>query len=401
MSNNKKNVYDEINNYDNYEKNGVRYVNTTHKEFDKRMSDRYQANPTFNLSTRKATEYKCDLSPIPGDSSKEWGPIYLFPHYLIESPKYRIEPDKDTDFVNITHICTYNELITVLIDKKDMSCQGFKAFILDTLDNMLNTVNECEIPKTIDPEEYASYRQLMSLIHFINKYNKYLHILPYRFKNVLVHILGDNERRYRVYAIATIAENGVVRGDITNNHLFEKYTLEKMIADCVHKNYNRKYKKYEEKMNSLTNMSDKIDYKITNRRVFEADLINNYNDNLGKLVQEFNEKADEIGIEETWKTNVGFVILKYIDYIAEFKKDMKPIKLYVDEYKHLCFTDRVKKSEILDNFCMFGTIPTPKQNADYEYNPDDFKVEDDSDYITEPGSMIIIFNDKNLEDDAE
>lgn len=98
---------------------------------------------------------------------------------------------------------------------------------------------------------------------------------------------------------------------------------------------------------------------------------------------------------------VGFIILKYIDYIAEFRtEDVKPIKLYINEHKRLCFTDKVKKSEISDNFGTFvfnGTLPI-KQNANYKYNPYDFKVEDDSDYITEPGSMIIIFNVNNLED---
>ena len=391
-----KNAHDEI---DNCEKNGVRYVNTTHKEFTNMMYERRCHDlPNFNLSTRKVTEYKCDLGPAPDDASKDWGAIYLFPHYLIESPKYRIEPDiQDTDLVDITYICTYNELFTVLIDKKDMSCPGFRRFILDTLDNMLHTVNGCKIPKTRDPENYLSYRQLMTMICFINKYNKYLHILPYRFKNVLVHIFGDNECRYRRYAVATIAENGMVRGDVMNNHLIEKSTIEKA-SNCDHKNYNRKHK---EAFMNFRKISDMIDYEINNHNTFSTDLITDYEDNLRKLVKEFNEKADEVGIEEAWKTKVGFVILKYIDYIGEFKTDdMKPIKLYVDAYKHLCFTDRVKQSEISD----FGleTIPTLKLNTeDYKYNPDDFKVEDDSDYITEPGSMIIIFNNKNLEDDAE
>lgn len=389
-----KNAHNEI---DNCEKNGVRYVNTTHKEFIKMMSERHQDSPIFNLSTRKVTEYKCDLGPGPDDASKDWGAIYLFPHYLIESPKYRIEPDiQDTDLVDITYICTYNELFTVLIDKKDMSCPGFRRFILDTLDNMLHTVNGCKIPKTRDPENYLSYRQLMTMICFINKYNEYLHILPYRFKNVLVHIFGDNECRYRRYAVATIAENGVIKGDIVNTHLIEKSVIEKA-ANCDHKNYNRKHK---EAFMNFIKISDMIDYEITNHNTFSTDLITDYEDNLRKLVKEFNEKADEIGIEEAWKTKVGFVILKYIDFIAEFKTDdMKPIKLYVDAYKHLCFTDRVKQSEISD--FGLGTLPTLKLNTDYKYNPDDFKVEDDSDYITEPGSMIIIFNNKNLEDDAE
>ena len=162
-----------------------------------------------------------------------------------------------------------------------------------------------------------------------------------------------------------------------------------------YRNGNPKYK-YEAGMN-FTKMSDKIDYEIASHDTFKSDLITYYDGNLKKLVKEFNEKADEVSIEEAWKTKIGFIILKYIDYIAEFKiEDMKPIKLYVDENKHLCFTDRVKKSEILDTFGIFvADFPTPKPNVDYKYNPDDFKVEGD-DYITVPGSTIIIYDKKNL-----
>ena len=60
---------------------------------------------------------------------------------------------------------------------------------------------------------------------------------------------------------------------------------------------------------------------------------------------------------------------------------------------------KAAKSEISNNFGIFPAFPKPEPNSDYKYNPDDFKVEDD--YITEPGSMIIIFNNKNLEDDSE
>ena len=199
------------------------------------------------------------------DVSKSLGAIYLFPHYRIVSSKYRIEPDReDTDMLDISDICTHhNELFTILIDKKDMSCQGFKMFILDTLDNMLHAVNECKIPKTIDPENYLSYRQLMTIICFINKYNEYLHILPYRFKYVLVHILDDNNDEcgyYYRYNIATIAENGEVIGDIMNCHLIEKSEVGKT-SDYDYRNDNPEYK-YEVAMNFITKMSDKIDYKI-------------------------------------------------------------------------------------------------------------------------------------------
>lgn len=212
---------------------GVCYVNTTHEEFTKMMNERHQDTPDFNLSTRKVDEYKCDLGPAPDDASKDWGVVYLFPHYLIESPKYRIEPDiEDTDLIDITYICIYNEHTIVLIDKKDMNCPGFRRFILDILNNMLHTVNECKIPKSRDPENYLSYRQLMTMICFVNKYNEYIRILPYRTKNVLVHILGDNECRYRRYAIATIAENGKNIVEVANSHLVAKSTAKNLEDDA-------------------------------------------------------------------------------------------------------------------------------------------------------------------------
>jgi hypothetical protein len=367
---------------------GVRYVNTTHEEFIKMMNERHQDVPDFNLSTRKVDEYKCDLGPAPDDASKEWGAIYLFPHYLICSPM-NIEPDiKDTDLVDITYFCTYNEQTIVLIDKKDMNCPGFRRFVFDTLDNTLHTVNGCMIPKTRDPENYLSYRQLMAMIRFVNKYNTHLHIFPsYSFKYVLVHTFSSNGCYHR-YAIATIDENGNNIVAVANN------PTTKSTAKSTAK---KKSAKHKEAFANFEKISDMIDYEITNHDTFANDLITDYEDNLKKLAKEFNKKVDEVGIEEAWKTKVGFIILKYIDYIGEFKtEDMKPIKLYVDAYKHLCFTNRVKKSEI-SGF----SLPTPQANPDYKYNPDDFEVEDDSDYITTPGDMIIIFNNKNLEEDAD
>lgn len=371
---------------------GVRYVNTTHEEFIKMMNERHQDIPDFNLSTRKVDEYKCDLGPAPDDASKDWGAIYLFPHYLICSPM-NIEPDiKDTDLVDITYFCTYNEQTIVLIDKKDMNCPGFRRFVFDTLDNILHTVNGCMIPKTRDPENYLSYRQLMAMIRFVNKYNTHLHIFPsYSFKYVLVHTFSSNGCYHR-YAIATIDENGNNIVAVANNP-----TTKSTAKSTAKKKSANSKSKHKEAFANFEKISDMIDYEITNHDTFANDLITDYEDNLKKLAKEFNKKVDEVGIEEAWKTKVGFIILKYIDYIGEFKtEDMKPIKLYIDAHKHLCFTNKVKAYEI-SGF----SLPTPQANPDYKYNPDDFEVEDDSDYITNPGDMIIIFNNKNLEEDAD
>jgi hypothetical protein len=389
---------------------GVEYVNTTHEEYVNRFTKNGTLSTLrpFDVTCKKVDKYTCSLTPHPDcfkphvdekDKNKKYGVIYYFPHYIIKSD-YRIEPDViDTDMVDITHICSYPDDIIVLINKKDMNCNGFKRYILDTKADMLSCLNKLKIEFNEDPEKFAAYRQMMTMVQFINKYNKYICISPNKdSKWTLVHTLNsiDNGRKdYREYCIVifdgikTMNTDVRIKNPSVLNNEVENY-----------RNDNPEYK-YDVEMNFITKMSDKIDYKIASHDAFKDDLITNTNYNLRKLVKEFNEKADEIGIEKAWKAKVGFIILKYIDYIAEFRtEDVKPIKLYINEHKRLCFTDRVKKSEISDNFGTFvfnGTLPT-KQNVDYKYNPYDFKVKDDSDYITEPGSMIIIFNVNNLED---
>lgn len=390
---------------------GVEYVNTTHEEYVNRFTKNGTLSTLrpFDVTCKKVDKYTCSLTPHPDcfkphvdekDKNKKYGVIYYFPHYIIKSD-YRIEPDViDTDMVDITHICSYPDDIIVLINKKDMNCIGFKRYILDTKADMLSCLNKLKIKFNEDPEKFAAYRKMMTMVQFINKYNKYICISPNKdSKWTLVHTLNsiDNGGKdYREYCIVifdgikTMNTNVRIKNPSVLNNEVENY-----------RNDNPEYK-YDVAMNFITKMSDKIDYKIASHDAFKDDLITNYNYNLRKLVKEFNEKADEIGIEKAWKTKVGFIILKYIDYIAEFRtEDVKSIKLYINEHKRLCFTDRVKKSEISDNFGTFvfnGTLPTKQNAEDYKYNPYDFKVEDDSDYITEPGSMIIIFNVNNLED---
>lgn len=370
-----KKAYDEI---DNCEKNGVRYVNTTHKEFIKLMSERHQDTPNFNLSTRKVTEYKCDLGPGPDDASKDWGAIYLFPHYLIESPKYRIEPDiQDTDLVDITYICTYNELITVLIDKEDMSCPGFRRFILDTLDNMLHTVNGCKIPKTRDPENYVSYRQLMTMICFINKYNEYLRILPYRFKTVLVHIIGDNdERKYRVYAIVIIPDT-VIRG----KNIAEKIMDNKENQDNI--KYAMDYDGdtiVNQADDYFTNMIKKT-FTDTDKRSFD-DSCRNWKHMLRTMVNIVNnEIKNGCPIANVWDTESGKTLKNLADfifenaqYIAELTKEDVEFTVNVTKDYNLALTfsvdeddddDEVKYVNPGDGFGTFHHNKT-KEEADDE-----------------------------------
>lgn len=206
---------------------GVEYVNTTHEDYMMRYIKDGTLRP-FDVSGEKVEKYTRSLVPHPDycfkphvdekDKDKKYGVIYYFPHYIIKSD-CRIEPDViDTDMVDITHICDYPDDTIVLINKEDMNCNGFKRYILDTRADMLSCLNKLKIKFSEDPERFTAYRQMMTMVQFINKYNKYIHISPNNdTKWVLVHTLhsiDNGGRKYREYRIVTLDGPGIVTTDI-------------------------------------------------------------------------------------------------------------------------------------------------------------------------------------------
>lgn len=299
-----KKAYDEI---DNCEKNGVRYVNTTHDEFSTMMRDKKESH-IFNLSTQKVDEYRCDLGPAPDDANKDWGCVYQFPHYLIHSPIHRIEPDMDDDMVDITPICTYNENTTVLINKEDMSNPGFKRFILDSCDSIIALLNSLKIPVTKDTKNVEAYKQMMTMIQFINRNNKYIHIFHYNFKYVLVHSLDQD---YRVYKSAIIPEDGTVRGNDVMSY-YDKNLNEKIV----------------EKKNVDEEGPIKEHVKRLSRARFIRSMMKDKNlkqalcadwpKYLEGLIDLFNgEIKDGCPIKNAWSAPIGKIIKEFVDFIYD------------------------------------------------------------------------------------
>jgi len=207
---------------------GVEYVNTTREEYVNRYIKNGTLRPFDITACEKVNKYTCSLTPHPDcfkphvdekDKGKKYGAIYYFPHYLIKSD-CRIEPDViDTDMVDITHICSYPDDTIVLINKKDMSYQGFRTFILDTRTDMINCLNKLKIKFNEDPEKFVAYRQMMTMIQFINKYNKYICVSPNKdSKWILVHTLhsiNNNRKDYREYCIVIL--DGIKNSSVLNN----------------------------------------------------------------------------------------------------------------------------------------------------------------------------------------
>ena len=363
-----KKAYDEI---DNYEKNGVRYVNTTHKEFIKLLSERYQDNtPNFNLSTQKVDEYLCDLGPAPDDANKDWGCVYQFPHYLIHSPIYRIEPDMDDDMVDITPICSYNENTTVLISKKDMSKPGFKRFVLDSCDSIIALLNSLKIPVTKDPEKVAAYCQMMTMIQFINRYNKYIHIFHYNFKDVLVHSLDHD---YRVYRIVTIPEDGTVKrygGMSYFDNLNEKIVEKKNVDE---EGPLKEHVKRLSRARFIRSM-------MKDKNLKQA-LCADWPKYLEGLIDLFNgEIKDGCPIKNAWSTPIGKIIKEFVDFIYDNAAYICELRQEED----VTFTIKVNKQYQLE--LLIGV-----------YEDDD----NEEVYYTEPGDKLGIRHHTSIDETKE
>ena len=373
--------------------NGVRYVNTTHDEFSTMMRDKKKGLPVFfNLSTQKVDEYLCDLGPAPDDANKDWGCVYQFPHYLIHSPLYRIEPDMDDDMVDITPICAYNENTTVLINKKDMSCPGFKRFILDSCDSIIALLNSLKIPVTKDPKNVAAYCQMMTMIQFINRYNKYIHIFnSYNFKDVLVHSLDHN---YRVYRIAIIPEDGSIRGDDTISY-YDKNLNEKIVNKNVEViNDKDDANVYPTAKQPVTVDIDENKLKERVERLSRARFIRNMMKDknfkqilcadwpkyLEGLIDLFNDEIkDGCPIKEAWRTSIGTTIKEFVDFIYDNAAYICELRQEED----LTFTIKVNKQYQLE--LLVGV----------------YEEDDDETYYTEPEDKFGIYYRNPIDEDAE
>lgn len=376
--------------------NGVRYVNTTHDEFITRMSDMHKESLIFNLSTQKVDEYLCDLGPAPDDANKDWGCVYQFPHYLIHSPVYRIEPDMDDDMVDITPICSYNENATVLINKKDMSKPGFKRFILDSCDSIIVLLNSLKIPVTKDPEKVAAYCQMMTMIQFINRYNKYMHIFHYNFKDVLVHSLDHD---YRVYRIATIPEDGTIRGNDVISYYdknLNKKVVQKVVDTINDIDDNSIYPTSAKPVPVVVDEEDENKLKEHIKRLSRARFIRGMMEDknlkqtlcadwpkyLEGLIDLFNgEIKDGCPIKNAWNTTIGKIIKEFVDFIYNNAAYICELR----QEKDVTFTIKVNEQYQLE--LMVGV-----------YEEDD---EDDEVYYAEPGDKLGIYYRNPIDEDSE
>lgn len=117
---------------------------------------------------RKVNIYTGDV-----DEQLNNGVVYYFTHYLIHLGPYSHNINS-FGYDEITFITEYNEDLIVLIKRSDMSQKGFNLFLSDRLISNMRSINKIKIKASEKLENYKMYRDLCTLISFINKYNSNL-----------------------------------------------------------------------------------------------------------------------------------------------------------------------------------------------------------------------------------
>ena len=243
------------------------------------------------LSTKKMLDYRCEG----GDA------YYNFPHYLIHSKNHLIQCDSDT-LIDITAITSYNEKVTVLIKRSDLNVPGFKLFINDRLTASLNCINKMKIRNSEDIERYACYRELRTLVDFINKYK-----INWMVKDGEISIVHTIDERYKHFAIVEFYDDGseceyeaLTEDDVCNTERFKAFVNK---SNDVRKCYSLQY--IEDVMDMIEN-DNEIDKEI---------IVKTWKIVLKNLIRAFNRKIKEgWDIKNVWESNYG----KVIDMLAEF-----------------------------------------------------------------------------------
>lgn len=306
------------------------------------------------LSTKKMLNYRCE-----GE-----GVYYEFPHYLIHSENHRIQCDSDT-FIDITAMTSYNEKVTVLIKRSDLNTAGFKLFINDRLTASLNCINKMKIKNSENIERYACYRELRTLVDFINKYK-----INWMVKDGEITLVHTIDERYKHFAVVEFYDDGSeCEYEYAENHLTEDDCNAERIKAFINKSNNVR------KCYSLQYIEEVI-YMIENDDELDKEIIiKMWKIVLKNLIRAFNRKRKEgWSIENIWKSRYGEALNMFIEFICNSNKFVKEL---TGKYAH--FSIKVNEDCTLN------------LTIDYAHQEElDYVITNSSQEIYKPGDEITV-----------
>lgn len=158
---------------------GLEFVNCDAEWYIKSLNNAMADCKNFPCTTEFKSSYDEEVGIDENNADIPKGIKYRFHHFIINNCSMWMEPETDqTEFVDITHITNYNETCSVLIRRPDMVSPGFKRFLRDRIIFTLSFFNKSNFQAKDSRllEDIKSYRDLMTLVCFCNKYRNTLSI---------------------------------------------------------------------------------------------------------------------------------------------------------------------------------------------------------------------------------
>ena len=181
---------------------GYDLVNTTtEKEFGEANTIGQQPDKAITADAAHLVAYTCDLDfGVNNEHPESYeGVVYYFDHWVICTPGIISQPCTDIreDWVQATYLFEYREDMQVLMRKKDLNQIGFRLYLTERIKNTINFLNKSNFPASHNLEDIKAYRDIATMLSFINTYDIDLLGLGSKDDYILIWSTDNDDKVYQ------------------------------------------------------------------------------------------------------------------------------------------------------------------------------------------------------------
>ena len=181
---------------------GYDLVNTTtEKEFGEANTIGQQPDKAITADAAHLVAYTCDLDfGVNNEHPESYeGVVYYFDHWVICTPGIISQPCTDirVDWVQATYLFEYREDMQVLMRKKDLNQIGFRLYLTERIKNTINFLNKSNFPASHNLEDIKAYRDIATMLSFINTYDIDLLGLGSKDDYILIWSTDNDDKVYQ------------------------------------------------------------------------------------------------------------------------------------------------------------------------------------------------------------
>ena len=218
---------------------GYDLVNTTtEKEFGEANTIGQQPDKAITADAAHLVAYTCDLDfGVNNEHPESYeGVVYYFDHWVICTPGIISQPCTDIreDWVQATYLLEYKEDMQVLMRKKDLNQIGFRLYLTERIKNTINFLNRSNFPASHNLEDIKAYRDIATMLSFINKYDIDLFGLGSKDDYMLIWSTDNDDKVYQFELVRLPAKVEQVPSKEWLNNLRQTGTEEEIKPETSH-----------------------------------------------------------------------------------------------------------------------------------------------------------------------